>query len=318
MIAVIIIHFVSPAFIVDYRFVDAGDSHRGGWKGLSEHKNLFGEYMALAVALLLLVRFKRWDRLRYCFMVLAAISMVASRSANALACTFAVVAAMPLWRHISSRGDRRVQILVTSFIACALVLLAFFAQGNMGALLQLLGRDTTLTGRTEIWRAVVLAIDKRPFLGYGFGAFWDSVQGETLQVWSNIGFVVRGAHSGYLDLCLAYGIVGVPLVFYLFVTGFRKALDYCRSARCQSISLWPVTYLLFFFLYNLTESELMQSWRSLSYLLFATVFTALQLHDRGHVAVLHPVPKVQVNPRSSMAAHLVRGSTSHRGFVRRI
>ena len=43
---------------------------------------------------------------------------------------------------------------------------------NSAAILHLLGKDPTLSGRTGIWSVVFLAIVKRPLVGFGWGAFW--------------------------------------------------------------------------------------------------------------------------------------------------
>ena len=41
-----------------------------------------------------------------------------------------------------------------------------------GLLLGVLGKDETLTGRTDIWVELLRAIEQKPALGYGYLAFW--------------------------------------------------------------------------------------------------------------------------------------------------
>ena len=39
-------------------------------------------------------------------------------------------------------------------------------------ILGFLGKDATLTGRTDLWEFVKICISQRPLLGWGFSAFW--------------------------------------------------------------------------------------------------------------------------------------------------
>jgi O-antigen ligase len=277
IIAVIIIHFVAPSQVIDQRFEFSDAGHRGGWRGLSEHKNLFGQYMVLAVALFILVRFRRFSWLRYGFLLSAAVLLVLSHSANAVACGLVIVAAMPLWLSIRFNSGRRLLAYLAIAVAAGLGGLLLWV--NTDLVFLMLGRDSTLTGRTDIWAAVVHAVLKHPILGYGYAAFWDSLSGETLDVWRRIGFVARGAHNDYLDLCLSYGLVGVLFFIYMFAQYFKVAVEYLKSEPGR-VALWPVIYFCFFALHNMTESGLIQSWRSLPFLLFATLFTSLAIYRR--------------------------------------
>jgi len=92
-------------------------------------------------------------------------------------------------------------------------------------MLQSLGRNSTLTGRTQIW-AAVLAQRINPVLGTGFESFW---MGNRLQsVWSLSQVGIEEAHNGYLELYLNLGWVGLTLLGMLIVTGYRNALALFR------------------------------------------------------------------------------------------
>ena len=47
------------------------------------------------------------------------------------------------------------------------------------AVLEALGKDPSLTGRTEIWDALMRKVADRPWTGYGYGAFWGR-EGESV------------------------------------------------------------------------------------------------------------------------------------------
>ena len=104
--------------------------------------------------------------------------------------------------------------------AAGIALFALFLDTG-GSMLQSLGRNSTLTGRTQIW-AAVLAQPINPVLGTGFESFW---MGNRLQsVWSLSQVGIEEAHNGYLELYLNLGWVGLTLLGVLTVAGFRNGL----------------------------------------------------------------------------------------------
>ena len=272
MLTVIALSFVAPAYVIEY------SDHLGAWKGLSIHKNYFGEYMAVAVILLLLVRFRHFDRLRYVFLVAATALLVLSRSAASLGFCLLMVAAIPLWRW--ARLKRKQRLLVCVLTIPTMLWAMYFIAGNVGGLIRLLGRDPTLTGRTRIWAMVWASLMKRPILGYGFDAFWLGLKGESARILGGLGWVIPHSHNGFLDLGLNLGAVGFAVYLCLWIFSFRKAIRFIRLEQ-RAIGLLPVTYLCFFALHNLFESSLLAS-DSLSLLLFAMITTSVAVHSRQY------------------------------------
>ena len=132
------------------------------------------------------------------------------------------IAACVLWLAAKSwvaRKPRNVHMLVASG-----VVLAVFAlfMDTSGVLLRLLGRNATLTGRTEIWAAVI-SFNTNPLVGTGYESFW---LGDRIQrVAEMIGYTgVAEAHNGYLELYVNLGWIGVVMLGVLLVNGYRNAL----------------------------------------------------------------------------------------------
>jgi len=97
---------------------------------------------------------------------------------------------------------------------------------DMGSnVLQTMGRDPTLTGRTDIWK-LVLGMSGNPLVGTGFESFW---LGNRLErMWAIYWWHPREAHNGYLELYLALGWVGIALFGYLLATRYRTVLKAFR------------------------------------------------------------------------------------------
>lgn len=268
--AILILRVVAPSYVVDYV------SHPGAWKGLSAYKNAFGQYMAIAVALLTLVRFRRFDWLRYGFLAAAAAMLFFSQSAASVFCAVLVIVVMPLWRLARVREEQQLAIYSAAGITIAAGM--YFMTTHSWVVLNLLGRNSTLTGRSQLWASVWDAIWKHPILGYGYDSFWASMGGEALDVRVGAGFLAQRSDNGYLDLALSLGAVGIIAFLFVFALSFRKAIDYLRSEP-KAIGLWPITYLCIFLVQNMSESTLLTR-GTFTLLVFIMVTTSLVLRRR--------------------------------------
>jgi exopolysaccharide production protein ExoQ len=267
MVGSILLYFISPSSVIDYM------ASNGDWKGVTINKNTFGWYMAIAVALLTLIRFRRFPWMRYVFLLTAIILLVLSRSATSLVGCVLMVSMIPLWRIVRAGGKtRRLVYLLMLMALCAGV---YFMWAEQALLFRAVGRDSTLTGRTDLWALVWSAITRHPFLGYGYGGFWSGVRGEVLNIYIASRWLPMGAHNGYLELWLGLGIVALPLLLYFVLRSFRMAMAYISSNQ-DWLSIWPMTYLLMFVFHNFFESHLLDT-RSLEFLLFAAITTSLAM-----------------------------------------
>jgi exopolysaccharide production protein ExoQ len=101
---------------------------------------------------------------------------------------------------------------------------AYLVWSNLAAATEALGRDPTLTGRTEIWRVVWQLVESNFWFGYGWNAWaLGNPVGDSLR--SALGFNVTHAHNGYLNVALELGIVGLALLVWLLVLLLVKSLS---------------------------------------------------------------------------------------------
>ena len=77
-----------------------------------------------------------------------------------------------------------------------------------------LGRDETLTGRSDIWAFLVPHAMQKPILGHGFGGFWTDAMRKSSS---------SHAHNGYLDVVLHLGFFGLLLFTIFLLSCSRKA-----------------------------------------------------------------------------------------------
>ena len=104
--------------------------------------------------------------------------------------------------------------------AVAIFFLADTMVGIWPMLLHALGRDSTLTGRTDIWRQV-LDLHTNPLVGVGFESFW---LGERLRKIGELyWWQANEAHNGYLETYLNLGLIGLFILVGWIVAAFRKS-----------------------------------------------------------------------------------------------
>jgi O-antigen ligase len=117
------------------------------------------------------------------------------------------------------------------------------------AMTNALGRDQTLTGRTEVWEKV-LAIGTDPIFGDGYSSFWLGERLETL--WAQYQWQPTEAHNGYLEIYLDLGLIGDFLLLGVILSSFRTAFR--DLAADYSYGVFRLAILSIAAFYNITES----------------------------------------------------------------
>ena len=145
-------------------------------------------------------------------------------SLAALACIGAVaiiVATLPIAKLLRCPG-----LFVAVIVVVVLVAATAYLFANIEDLADLLGRDPTLTGRRGIWNDVRASIEDRPWVGYGYWAFWERPD-LVAATYARAGSAYGSAHNSALEIFLGLGVVG--LTIYIFV-GLSAQRDWpCRS-----------------------------------------------------------------------------------------
>jgi O-antigen ligase len=233
-----------------------GGVHSGAWRGIWTHKNGLGKMMVLSslIFLILAIDTKKNRLVLWLGLILSVSLLLLSRSSSSLLNLMIITTVFCLLRTLRWRYE----LMIPALIAIGVVTGSFYVwfTDNADALLGSVGKDTTLTGRTDLWPLVLEMIDKRPWLGYGYGAFWLGYDSESAYVWYGSGWNPPDAHNGFLDLWLHLGLLGLSLFLVAFWITLVQGLAWARLCK-TSEGFWPVTYMTCLILVNLTESSLM-------------------------------------------------------------
>jgi exopolysaccharide production protein ExoQ len=227
-------YVILPLSIVLSRYFPAlgRSASRNGdtmFTGVASHKNTMG-VIALVFGLLLFAdllsllkhdhrRIDRWIRygaLATCLWVLLIVDSKTSLFCLFLGCS--LFWATGRLARLKTSG----QVLASLVAAILVVGLCDTAFGISTFVAEdLLGRDTTLTGRTGIW-AAVRAAGTDPLFGVGYYSFWDTPAAAIIGAPFPGG--LNTSHNGFLETYVDGGIAGVSLLLLFLLTWLRAGI----------------------------------------------------------------------------------------------
>lgn len=234
--------------------IEAGE-HQGSWRGVYIQKNLFARMMVMSALTFLLATLESRSHRRILGigLGLSVVLILLSGSKGALLIFLILVILLPLFKilRLSNNLSTPLMIIVLLLAASALIILVDSSE----TLAKFLGRDLTLTGRTGIWAVVIGKIAQHPWVGYGYKGFWRGMEGDSADVWYETFFLAPHAHNGFLDITVELGLIGLSLFLLTYGKSCLRAITWLKL-NPSAIGLLPITYLMFMFLYNLTENSL--------------------------------------------------------------
>ena len=212
-------------------------------RGLFPHKNAFGWFCALGLIWTAGTRRDLGTPLAALTAGVMTAGLLVSGSRTAAAMLPAVAAyglVLRLCLRVFWDGARAVLALVILAVAAGILAVLVGPQ-----LLEMVGRDATLTGRTDVWRHYLAYLHDRPLTGYGTGilssdtelnrAIGGAVPGYEAQA-------LRSPHSLYVGLASETGMVGVAFfvgaqAYIALVTPFRRLTPWSRTSGALAVAI---------------------------------------------------------------------------------
>jgi O-antigen ligase len=224
----------------------------GAWRGVFVQKNALARAMVLAVLVFVFVRPKRFPSLRWLGVAASLALLFLARSVTGMIVCAGLIAMFPLYRLMRSR----LTVLIPVGACLLVVGWLLFQNFTVAEALERVDKSPDLTGRVELWSALLLPIAERPWLGYGYSAFWLGPSGESGWVQLAISYPANHGQNGFFDLMLDLGALGLATFAVGYLVLWRRALGFLSRVP-GPVPGWLCTYLVFMLLYNLTESSLM-------------------------------------------------------------
>ena len=231
------------------------ESLEGNWRGVFIHKNGLGALMATGLFSQLYLFAARTGRISWgIFWAIVFFGLVLlSRSGTAL--VMCLLYLSMFFFYVVWLRHKMLGYSVAILFSFILIALGIALVIDPASVLGLLGKDATLTGRTDIWAASADLIDLRPLLGNGYRAMFIAGDPTTNWFWGRIGFEITHAHNSGLEIVLELGFIGLFLLIVFLGTALWRGL------RCCLTGVLPLGYFtLIFFIGDLiqgaTESDM--------------------------------------------------------------
>jgi exopolysaccharide production protein ExoQ len=256
-----------------------GKFQNGTPVGLFGSKNYYGYVAALLwfVALTVFVDRSQPRSLRIVGLAVASLTplqLIASGSTGAIVDSIAVFAIM-MTLEFASRLEIKLRVGLFAFLSFAvlqlLIILWVFAD-EIDQVLNYLGKDLTLTGRTMLWDTAYRSITENPIIGVGYQAFWQKENWKAQLLWIASNQQIGSGfhfHNTYLAITVDLGFIGLFAFIAIIVIILCRVgviLIYLRPNPAQKLS---IAYLVFFilrspievdFLYQFSIATILMSW----------------------------------------------------------
>jgi exopolysaccharide production protein ExoQ len=243
--------------------IEYGWSGEVAWAGVTLQKNGLGRLCLISAFFLVWTLFRRWkgreigvpklQTLAEVILLVLTVWLLKGPSSWAASATGFVALstglatfASLLWmkKHRIDLGVKGWMTITACIIALGIIQ-PLIGGSTVGGFASSLGRNETLTGRTDIWALLLPAVMRNPILGTGFGGFWTSM------TTAKIG--VNEAHNGYLGVCLGLGVFGLLLTIFFLLSFCRNAAralahDFDWASLC-------ICFLLMAAVHNISESS---------------------------------------------------------------
>jgi len=230
-----------------------------GWRGVFATKNSLGAIMAIGTItnFYTVIAGRQAKLISFLvqivgFLVCAAALYLAQSSTSLVTAVLGGVLCVVIKLTHKRVG---VAIIIWTTIVLLMAPAVIIVTNQLGAIAPLLGRNAQLTGRVDLWLILPSYIADRPWLGYGFGAFWVADSTNVSLIWDAVGWTPPEAHNGSLDLLLELGVVGLTLlavqIFLIIVKGIRAVVE---GSEPNSQYLLVTTFIIL--VHNVAESGL--------------------------------------------------------------
>lgn len=235
--------------------------NNGAWQGAFNQKNILGKIMTLGTITFL---FYLSERRRLIAKILMAILIIISISLTYLSqsktaiLTTLILGIIISCARILQKSNKSTKSFFMIIIAIMIIISGIIIPYYEDDILQGIGKETTLTGRTELWSYSISKIMEHPIIGYGYASFWikeDKSPSERAEY--VLGWNPPHAHNGFIDLTLELGLIGLIIVSIQLIMLASKSFYLAKKSK-EFIDLWPLALIAFLLLYNLTESSLIR------------------------------------------------------------
>jgi len=251
---------VFPRYGVHQTTDAVGIAEAGAWRGIFNGKNALGGLIAGPAFAFLLVygrhAFETWTLRGLALAASLACLLMARSGAGYIVA--GILAIMGSFLSLAAAQPIKVRISMLALAAGVALIPVAFGEDLAGMVLELLNRDASLSGRTTIWTYVLQLMEGHWTLGYGYYSGFVLLGAKMDE--ANPGLNFGSTHSGYLDLLVSFGVVGVCVgvgyLLWLSVIAFGKFMSW-KTAIANPAITFSLCVIAFAALNNIVESTIL-------------------------------------------------------------
>jgi O-antigen ligase len=226
--AIVVISLIAVIVWPEYGLMQG--EHAGKFKGLFPHKSNFALFLFVFISVVIFF----WREIPSssffkAFIFLLSLMMLFFAESSTGVAILLIFSFVWLSIHFTkSLSGKYLYRMIIVIAASGTALLAVYLSADM--FLELLGRDFTFTGRTQIWNYYFQLASAAPWVGHGFYSLQadPSLAQNALNMFY---FAARSPHNSYLEIYYNVGMIGL-ISYILFV--LQTLLSSLRRALTES------------------------------------------------------------------------------------
>ena len=237
----------------------------GEFVGLTQSKNSLGGVLALCTAFWYLhysqgakTNTERWISLGLMFFSFYLVR--ANKSGGALVATIILIIAVSSLNFLKKLSFQWAFTAIICFLVVSIIMTVFVVDNLEEIIVGGLGKDLTLTGRTEFWPQLIDAVNQRPWFGYGYEGFFqqDKLGPATPAyfIYTASGFQPKNPHNGAIGILLAFGWPGLILMMISLLLNLAYAVRYLSRSKLEDAGM-PICFLVYIIMSNITEGYIL-------------------------------------------------------------
>jgi exopolysaccharide production protein ExoQ len=234
----------------------------GSLTGFFTHRNLLG-MVAGATSTLLIAGYQAKNLSAFFTfggLLFSLPALVMSRSMSSIFAFVIALVATQIWFRGKREEKSKQKINFRGTTVLLLVAIAMVTFFYLPGPFQLIGRDETLTGRTQIWSVLISKSDQFWLWGVGWDRAWTELDPVSSQIRADLGFFVAHAHSAVLDMIYRLGLPAILVVTIVSILNWRSfKLPKGQLAKTQDKNFTKIV-VIFLVALGTSESFLHLNW----------------------------------------------------------
>lgn len=238
----------------------------GNYRGFTYTKNTWGQFALLMSLVFLFQAISKGKRgLAWWLFALSSLSLLATRSATSIVIFAGSMILVLYWRAMRHHAKTLLAASISILMVSMTVLFAYYLfegdlpiASTLETALGSVGKTTTLTGRTELWKSMGHEIARHPWLGAAYGGFWMGLEGPSSRIVLAFSWRPGQAHNGYIDLINELGYVGFVL-FVLMLSVHLRNIAVINAGGERHLGFFHLAVLVGSLLLNASETNFLRT-----------------------------------------------------------